>query len=390
MLKAFTFTACFLALAGCATAPMAPVVAVPEHHLWRDQEFNYDSTRVSVGKQELFALDAGLLTTIQVSGMKQANTQKRVDYLITLLFGPELKAFPNAVGPSTIAAETWRVKRGDCLSLSVLAYSLAKALSLPVQLQEVRVPPFFNRHGSVDFVGRHVNVLIKNEARLHLKNGTMTSGNVVLDFQPEIGWLRAGLALSDDSVLARFYNNVAAEYFAEGNLTLAYAWFKAAILADAHYASSYNNLAQLYKRKGFVDSAERLLLHAIALDGDDDTPVRSMRQLLVSQGREADASKYASMLKARQEKNPYYWIGLGLDSLREAKYSKAVSALEHAQTLTTGFEEVHRYLAIAYWRSGDQAKAKKQLVVLASLIPPTSADADLAALRRKIAKSPEN
>jgi tetratricopeptide (TPR) repeat protein len=363
---------------------------VPAPLLWRDQAFSYDAAQVSVDRQALFALDPALLATIQASGMKEAGTQKRIDYLITLLFGPELKTFPYAGDRSTIAAETWRLRRGNCLSLSVLAYSVAKALNLPVQLQEVRVPQIFDRHGSIDFVGRHVNVMIRNEARLHLKNGTMTSGNVVIDFEPQTGWLRAGLALSEDNILARYYNNVAAEYLAQDNLPPAYAWFKAAILADAQYASGYSNLAQLYKRSGFSGSAEPLLLHAIALDGDDDTAVRSMHQLLVAQGRETEALHYASLLQARQEKNPYYWLGLGLDFLREAKYSQAVGALERAEALTAGFDEVHRYLAIAYWRNGDQAKARKQLAVLASLISPDSPDPGFAALSRKISQASAN
>ncbi len=319
--------------------------------------------------------------------MKEASMQRRLDYLMALLFGPELKSFPYAGDESTVAAVTWRTRRGNCLSLSVLAYSIAKALNLPAQFQEVRVPPYFNRHGSVDFVERHVNVLISNDARLHLRNGTMTSAHVVIDFEPRAGWLRAGQALSEGSVLARYYNNVAADHFARENLTLAYAWFKAAIRADEFYASSYSNLSQLYKRKGFNDSAEQLLLHAISLDRDDVTPVRSMHQLLVAQGREAEAAKYAALLLARQDKDPYYWLGVGVDHLRAARYGNAVESLEKAEALTSGFDEVHRYLAIAYWQHGDQAKAKRQLALLASLgAADSSAPTDplIAAISRKL------
>ena len=387
MLKTLIITGCLAVFAGCAVAPVVSVAALPEHDLWRDREFAYDAARISVGRQDLFALDADLRSMLQASGMREASTQKRVDYLVSLLFGPDLKAFPYAGNQSSTAAETWRLKRGNCLSLSVLAYSIARALNLPVQLQEVSVPQVFDRHGRVDFIARHVNVLIRNEARLHLKNGTMTSGNVVIDFEPQVGWLRAGTALSEEGVLARYYNNVAAEYFAQDNLTLAYAWFKAAILADAGYAPSYSNLAQLYKRKGLVDSAERLLTHSIAFNADDDTPLRAMYQLLISQGRESEASRYADMLRARQEKDPYYWLGLGLAHLREARYAKAVDALEHAEALTTGFDEIHRNLAIAYWQNGNPELARKQLALLDSLLAPgvtQPSDPVIAALSRKV------
>ena len=42
--------------------------------------------------------------------------------------------------------------------------------------------------------------------RLHLKNGTLKSANVVIDFEPQVGWLRARVALSEESVLARYYD----------------------------------------------------------------------------------------------------------------------------------------------------------------------------------------
>jgi Flp pilus assembly protein TadD len=126
-------------------------------------------------------------------------------------------------------------------------------------------------------------------------------------------------------------------------------------------------------------------LHAIALNDDADIALRSLHQLLVSQGRESEALKYTEILRARQDKDPYYWLGVGLDYLQAENYQKAVSALEHAQALTTGFQEVHRYLAIAYWRAGKQPQAKNQLSVLASLMVD---DPRLAALSKKISKTP--
>ena len=193
------------------------------------------------------------------------------------------------------------------------------------------------------------------------------------------------MALSDDGILARFYNNVAAEYLAQGDLTLAYAHFKAAILVDPGYSPSYSNLAQLYIRKGFLQSAEQLLLYAIALDDDADIALRSLHQLLVSQGRESEALRYREILQARQEKDPYYWLGVGLDQLQRGNYRKAISALEHAQELTRGFQEVHRYLAIAYWRAGKPIQAKNQLAVLASLMV---GDSGFAALGRENQQTP--
>ena len=203
MRNALTIACLVLVFAGCAAAPAVPVTAIAARELWRDQAFSYDTTLVLASKQDLFALDTALLAILHASGMKGANTQQRVDYLIALLFGPDRKSFPYAGGQSTIGSVTWRTGRGDCLSLTVLAYSIAKELNLPVQLQEVSVPQFYDRHGSLDFVQGHINLLVKNDARQHPASGATLSSSVVIDFEPQAGWLRAGTALSEESVLAR-------------------------------------------------------------------------------------------------------------------------------------------------------------------------------------------
>ncbi len=382
LLRALSIGGCFVVLAACAAAPRAPL---PAQLPWQDQAFDYDAALVSVGKRDLFQLEDALLTKLNDSSIQNSSAQYRLHYLVSILFGPKAKDFPYSGGHSTVAAETWRRKTGDCLSLTVLSYSLANALGMSVQMQEVRVPVVFDRRGNVEFLNRHVNVLIRGAGEVYLIAGSMRSGDMIIDFEPQVASRREGMALSDDGILARFYNNVAAEYLAQGDLALAYAHFKAAVLADPGYSPSYSNLAQLYIRKSFLPSAERLLLHAIALDDDADIALRSLHQLLVSQGRESEAVKYTEILHARQEKDPYYWLGVGLDQLQRGNYRKAISALEHAQELTRGFQEVHRYLAIAYWRAGKPSQAKNQLSMLASLMFD---DLGLAALSRENRQTP--
>ena len=384
LLKALWVGGSFIALAGCAAAPRTPL---PAHLLWQDQAFDYDAALVSIGKPDLFQLDAGLLSKLHDPRIQNSSAQYRLNHLVSLLFEPQTKDFSYSRNRTTIAAETWRRKSGDCLSLTVLSYSLAKALDMRVQMQEVRVPVVFDRRGNVEFLNRHVNLLIsgKSDGGLYVRDGLMRSGDVIIDFEPQIASRREGMALSDDGILARFYNNVAAEYLAKGDLTLAYAHFKAAVLADPDYSPSYSNLAQLYTRKGFLQSAEQLLLYAVALDDDSEIALRSLHQLLVSQGRESEASKYKEILQARQEKDPYYWLGVGLHHLEEGNYQKAVNALERAQDLTRGFQEVHRYLAIAYWRAGKPVQAKNQLAVLASLM---AGDLEFAALGGENQRTP--
>lgn len=352
-----------LCAGGCALTPLA---SDPANVPWMDQAFGYDPGLVRVSAASLFELDDQLVQSLRPKPDVGSDPAARRAHLLTLLFGKDMKAFAYAGGHSTVAAETWRNQRGDCLSLSVLSVALARKLDLPAQLQEVRVPASFDRRGNVDFLNAHVNVLMRAEQPLRAPSPGLPSGDIVIDFEPRIGSRQRGTPLSDTAVLARFLNNMASEHLAQGNERMAYAHFKAAILAQPSYSASYNNLAQQYLRVGHADAAEALLRRALLLNKANDLALGSLHRLLLSQGRDAEAQVYEQLLLARRDQDPYYWLGLGLERLRQAQYSAAVEALERAQALTTGFDEVHRNLAIAYSYTGQQHKARDQLAVLSA------------------------
>ena len=140
----------------------------------------------------------------------------------------------------------------------------------------------------------------------------------------------------------------------------------------------------MYQRRGLLQSAEQLLLHAIALQGPSYVPLRAIHQLLQAQGRTADAQHYADLLKKRQDEDPYYWLGIGLGALQRGHFESAVNDLERAASLTSGFEEIHRNLAIAYWRNGQSDSANKQLKLLTAL---NSKDPAIALLNSKMRES---
>jgi tetratricopeptide (TPR) repeat protein len=370
-----------IVLSGCA-APDASRTALP----WQDAAYAHDPALVSVTRDSLFALDPELLRSLRARPeVANANRSARTAELLTLVFGPDLKAFAYAGGSSTVAADTWRNRRGDCLSLSVMSVALARALDVPAQVQEVRVPPLFDRRGGIDFLNQHVNVLVPNDRDLRVLNRVLPAGAVVIDFEPQPGTRSKGRALDDQQVLARYLNNLGAEHLAAGDERRAYAHFKAAIGADPAFASAYGNLAQLYLRARHEADAERLLRLALAHDGESDLAAAALHRLLVAQGRTDEALRYQTMLEDRRDRDPYHWLGLGLHRLEQQQPALAIDALERAQALASGFEEIHRALAVAYWQSGQLHRARDQLALLSVL---GSGDAKLALLSRKLGSPP--
>src|SRR3954471_4511946 len=231
-------------LAGCAATTPAPATTP-----WLDAQFHHDPALVKVTAQDLFRLDPDLEERLQEPAVREVFKDVRLRRMVDIIFGADRKGFAYRAGHSTVAADTWRDRAGDCLSLTVLTYSVARKLGMPAVMQEVQTPAVFGRAGQLDVVNQHVNVLLPS-ARTDFMISDPWGHDVILDFEPDFATARRGTPLTGAAILARYYNNVAVEHMARGESRVAYAHFKAAIQADPSYVSPYGNLAVLYRRSG--------------------------------------------------------------------------------------------------------------------------------------------
>lgn len=366
---------CAALLAGCATTGPVPV----DSH-WLDAEFRHSPGLVTVTAPDLFRLGTDLELQLQDPALRAGLKDVRLRRMLDLIFGGDRKGFAYRAGHTTVAADTWRDRAGDCLSLTVLAYSMAKTLGMSVVMQEVRTPAIFGRSGELDVVNQHVNVLLTG-ARSDFAMADPWGYDVVIDFEPDYATARRGTPLTEPGILARYYNNIAVEHMARGDARMAYAHFKAAIVADPGYVSPYGNLAVLYRRHGHEQHAEALLRHAVALGGDSDVALHELHRLLGDQGRTGEAAQVRRRLEVRQASDPYYWISRALGSLADKDPGRAVAALERARELAPTFPEVHRYLAAAYMQAGNLKKAREEVERMESLGASTY---KVALLRRKL------
>jgi tetratricopeptide (TPR) repeat protein len=362
------------ALAGCASGPPLPAAAqLP----WRDAHFAWNGDRVTPSPDDIFELDPQLAQTLADPGVQRLPPLARADQLVTLIFGPKRDRFAYEAGHTTTAAQSWRRGRGDCISLTVLAYAAARALRLDAQIQEVDIPALYVRGHGFELVNHHVNLVI----RIPALPGQDGARRMTIDFDPDgMRWV-SGRALSEAAVVARVYSNLAAESLTAGHSRPAYAHLKAAVLADQGHAASYTNLAVLYRREGLDAEAEQWLRDAIALDDLPETAMHALVDLLQGQGRTVEAAKIVQQLRARQEADPHYWIELGTRRLAEGRPGDAARALERAQALSDGFGEVHRQLITAYLQLGKREKAREQMALLAATEDGSPA---LAKLKKKL------
>ena len=97
------------------------------------------------------------------------------------------------------ASETFRERRGNCLSFSNLFVAMARHVGLEVQFQEVDIPPDWTLENDTFVLNRHVNVFVD----------LGPTGPLVVDFN--IADFRASYdmrQIPDALALAHYYNNV--------------------------------------------------------------------------------------------------------------------------------------------------------------------------------------
>jgi tetratricopeptide (TPR) repeat protein len=352
-----------LGLGGCAAPKVGSSLAPPDT-VWQDNAFAYQRDLVTETRETIFALDPEVVRALRTDDGIAHSTERRLDLLVARLYGTSGIRLSYASGHTTGASETWHNKRGDCLSLTILAYASARYLGIDAHMQEVRVPASLDRREGVDFVNGHVNVLVRHTAEVVINGQSFGAGSFIIDFEPQAGARRSGQWLSENAIMARYYNNRATEYLVQKDDTRAYAYYRAAIAAEPDFSPSFGNLAQLYAKHGLTQTAEQLLRHAIAMGGPQYVPLRAMHKLLIAQGRDAEAQRFAELLAKRQDEDPYYWMGLGMAALQEGRNRAAIGAFERAVSLTTGFEELHFHLGVAYWRNGQRDAASKQLAAI--------------------------
>jgi hypothetical protein len=83
------------------------------------------------------------------------------------------------------AREDFHSKTANCMSLTIMAYALAKKAGLVVDFQQVEIPEYWIRNGQYNLLTGHINLLIKTKDRLN-KTTVYGSNTLQIDFDPYV------------------------------------------------------------------------------------------------------------------------------------------------------------------------------------------------------------
>lgn len=360
MRKCATLVLCLLAGA-CAELPST---APRPSALFHDALFAAPSAPVD--PRQVFALSDAMKAYVRDELASQQYKGAR-QVLIDAVSQGQLKLEYDSVITRN-AAEAFEAKTGNCLSLVIMTAAFAKAMDIEVQYNSAVFGDQWSRNGNVYFLNGHVNITLGKRPSdprvLYDQAESMT-----IDFLPgsEIRGLRS-TQVGEDTILAMYMNNRAAEALVRGRLDDAYWLAREGIRQNPQFWPAYNTLGVIYLRRGSPEMAEPVFRRVLQSDPANTRALANLGLTLARLGREADAARVDQQLARVEGEAPFRYFHAGLAAMEAGDFKTARDLFAKEVRRAQDYHEFHFWLGLAELRLGniDVARSEFSLALEAS------------------------
>lgn len=261
------------------------------------------------------------------------------------------------------AAQAFEARSGNCLSLVILTAALAKQLKIPVTYQSVSGQDTWSRSSGVAFRSNHVNLVLGMRG-----SGFGLKGEderpLTIDFLPSTDATRLhARPVPEETVVAMYFNNRAAETLAVGNLDQAYWLARQAIITSPSFMSAYNTLGVIYRRHGNLAEAERTLRYALEREPGNAQVLSNLAGAVAAQGRAEEAKELRKRLAEIAAFPPFHFYDLGRAALARGETDAAIAWFKKELARMPYDDELHFMLAVARLRRGEVRSARKHMTL---------------------------
>jgi Flp pilus assembly protein TadD len=251
------------------------------------------------------------------------------------------------------AAETFRARRGNCLSFSALFVAMAREVGLKVEFQEVEVPPEWTFDKDTFVLNRHIDVRVSLDPV-----GTLVVDFNTADFRTSYDMR----VISDTRALAQYYNNIGVEHMQDGDTAAALASFREAISRlDRTLSPAWTNLGTLYLRNGHLPYAEAAYKQALRISPDNLVAMSNLARVYEREGNEKLAARYRRRVARHRRHNPYYRYQLARQAFAAGDYDTAIGHLKYAVRKKRNDDRFYSLLGKCYQEEGDERAAERWL-----------------------------
>jgi len=354
---------------GCASAPLrSDRAGITRDELLAGTPLGIREDVIAlVDEAEVLAVSPEMQAFLDAHVARGASRAVRVRQLASAIV--DASRFGLAYDETTrTAPETFRTRRGNCLSFSSMFVAMARRVGLDARYQEVDVPPDWSFRDGTFVLNRHVNVLVdlgssaSSDTRLGSLVRSATQGAHVVDFNmDDFRTAYDRRPISDGRALAHFYNNLAVERMGADDTASALAYFRRAARHDPLFSPAWTNLGILYLRRGHPGHAEAAYLQALKADGGDLVAMSNLASLYERQADAERAAAYRSRVAGHRQRNPYYRYQIAREAFEAGDYDAAIGHLDYAIRRKKNEDRFYLLLGLCSLKKGDERDALRWL-----------------------------
>lgn len=345
-------------------------VTVNKSLLNDDYFLGYQDIKIET-ESDVFELNDAMRNFVNAELLPEKEHRKRARKLLEHIFETNQINISYSSTANLTAIQAYQSKEANCMSLTILAYALAKSANLNVRFQDVQIPEYWVRNGNYNMRTGHINLVLtrpREPSKVVLVEKALTE----IDFDPYVVKKRFPKKIVDKAtVLAMFYNNKGAQALVEGNHAKAYAYFKASVETAPSFSPSWGNLGILYRFIGDYDLSIESYRYALAINKNNLTTLSNFALLLNHLGEEAMAQQISDTLYKKRRRNPYYYALLADEALHSGEVKASISNYKKAIRLDDSEHEFFFGLAKAHYKDKNmdsaEAALKKAMAVSKSL-----------------------
>jgi len=358
----FLFTITLLTLSGCKNTTQSKKISPPPLTLFNNQTQFTDFKVESYN--DIFILSDELKTQLIAHiPIKKPSMETAKDLLHFILHSAN-NHIDYQSGATLTANQTFQQQNANCLSLSIMAFSMAEHLGLEAHFQQVFIPEYWALEKGFNLLTSHINLKLQfNESRYDgVQRLYDVTDGVVVDFDANSRKEKFKTKkITKHIVAAMFYNNKGAIAMVNGRYNEAYHYLKSATEIASNYSPAWGNLGILFRINNQNNNAEQAYRYALELDPSNNTAKGNLGILFEMTGRFELAKVIKSELEAKRYGNPYYHIAKGNEAYVQKLYREAIIHYKKSSELDKKLHESYFGLARSFYQLGDYKKAKRYL-----------------------------
>ncbi|MGD9340725.1 MAG: tetratricopeptide repeat protein [Chromatiales bacterium] len=256
------------------------------------------------------------------------------------------------------ASETFRDRRGNCLSFTNMFVAMARYLELDARFQEVDIPPDWSTAGHALLLSEHVNVFI--DLSQYTDRVVDFNTEVVHFYIHDLEPTYSRRVISDERARAHYFNNVGVELMLlGGDHIAALNYFQQSLHDDPSFSPAWISLGILYRREGYFSYAEAAFLQALETDPYNLVAMSNLASLYELTGKSEKSEYYKSEVKTHRLQNPYFRFELAREAFVNGNYDEAIDHLHAAIRRQDHESEFYSLLSLSYMMTGDSRSARR-------------------------------